>query len=237
MHPVQVTLSPKLRLPAVLRRYMDFGKFLDMLHSQTLYLRRADGFGDRLEGALFPSFRRSLDKAHANGQVEHGADYFYQRARTGSYVSCWSIGAHDNMALWQLYGGVKGSLAITTTVNQLANLCHAWKRTALIRKVAYVDHPKMKTYVIGAYTDVLEYKNTAYSYEEELRVIVPAQGEGWEANPLSLRLPIPSFNTFIRSVVMSPESEPELLSAVKDVCAKYGLHVPVRRSKLAVVST
>jgi len=213
---------------------MDLPKLLDLLHSKHLYLRRADGFADRLEGALFPTFRKSINTAHREGEMEYDADYFYRRSRLGNYVSCWTLGAQDNMALWQLYGGTRSSIAVTTTVDQLIRLCLTWRRSAHIKKVQYVDHRKVKTYVIGRYTDVLEYKNLAYTYEDELRVIVPAQDLGWEGNQLGLQLPISDLNALVRSIVVSPEADPRFKAAVEDLCRKYGLNAPVRRSVLAI---
>ena len=233
MHPPEVLTTPGLRRSAILRRHLDLPKLLDLLHTRQIYLRRADGFPDRLEGALFPAFRKSMDAEHRAGRLEHDAGYFYRRSRQGNYVSCWTVGAHDNMALWQLYGGTRSSIALTTTVDRLITLCLKWRRTAHVKKVQYVDHRKIKTFVIGHYTDVLEYKNLAYAYEDELRVIVPQQGEGWEANPAGLRLPVPNLDALIRSIVVSPEADPSFKVAVEDLCRKYGLSSPVRRSVLA----
>lgn len=237
MRPVAVTTSPRLRRTAILRRYMDLPKLLDLLHSKSLYLRRADGFSDRLEGALFPAFRQQLNSARRRGELEFDAEYFYRRARQGNYVSCWTLGAHDNMALWQLYGGTRSSIALTTTVEQLIRLCLSWQRSALLWEVDYVDHRKKSSYVIGRYTDVLQYKNLAYSYEDELRILVPEQGDGWEENPLGLRLPIPDLNALVRSVVLAPEATAEFKASIEDLCRKYGLTAPVRRSALAVTKT
>lgn len=61
MQPAEVTMSPGLRQKAILHRYMDLPKLLDLLHSKTLYLRRASGFSDRLEGVPFPAFRQQLE--------------------------------------------------------------------------------------------------------------------------------------------------------------------------------
>lgn len=233
----EVTISPDLQKDAILRRYMDLPKLLDLLHSKTLYLPRADRFPDRLEGALFPAFRRQLDTAHKRGKLEFNAEYFYRRSREGNYVSCWTLGAHDNMALWQLYGGTRSSVALTTTVKKLTQLCVNWRRTAIVQKVKYVNHRKKTTYAIGCYTDVLQYKNLAYEYEAELRILIPEQGEGWEGNALGLRLPIADLNTLVRSIVIAPEANPEYKCAVEDLCRRYGLTAPVRSSALAVTKT
>lgn len=231
----KITADPDIRQEAVLRRYMDLPKLLDLLHTNSLYLRRADGFSDRLEGALFPSFRQSLDEAFARNEIPHDADHFYRRARLGNYVSCWTIGARDNMALWQLYGGVKTSIVITTTVDRLITCGFEWNRSMHLHKVKYVDHRRVRNYVMGRFTDVLQYKSDAYKFERELRVIVPQQGEGWEANPIGIRLTLPSVDALVRSVVVAPEAEASFLDAVRELCRRYGLKAPVRRSMLSLI--
>ena len=235
MTTAAVSLEPGINRRLILRRYMDLPKLLDLLRTGSLYLRRADGFPDRLEGALFPALRASLDEAHQRGQTDGNADYFYRRGRLGNFVSCWSIGAKDNMALWQLYGGLKSSVAITTTVERLIKVALSWGENALLHRVNYVDHLRVRTWVIGRYTDVLRYKNEAYRYERELRLILPRQGTNWERNPAGIRLPVPNLGDLIRSIVVAPESEPWFYEAVRDLCSKYKLAAPVRQSKLAVV--
>lgn len=232
-----VTASPDLRQSAIVRRHMDLPKLLDLLHSKTLYLRRADGFADRLEGALFPTLRRQMNAAHKAGQLPHDAEHFYRRALQGNYVSCWSLGTHDNMALWQLYGGTSASVAVTSTVGRLLRLCSRWRRSAILWKVEYVDHRKVKTYVNGSYTDPLRYKHRAYTFENELRILIPQQGESWEENPPFIRLPVGKLDELVRSVVVAPEASPEFKESVADLCRRYGLSAQVRRPTLAATKT
>ena len=230
-----VLLDTAIQQSTILRRYVDLPKLLDLLHFQALYLRRADGFSDRLEGALFPSLRASINAAHAAGDTQNGADYFYRRSRVGNYVSCWTVGAKDSMAHWQMYAGVKTGVAVTSTVERLVRTAFSWNRDSIIHLVKYVDHLKIKNYVIGRYTDVLKFKHEAYKHERELRLVVPQQGAAWESNPESLRLPVPNLDTLVRSVVVAPEADHEFYEVVKGLCRRYGLKAPVRRSKLAFV--
>src|SRR5690349_2474090 len=115
----EITASPELKQHQIVRRYLDLPKFLDLLRSKTLYLRRSDSFIDRFEGALTPAIRAALDEAHQSGQISYDANKFYQRARQGNFVSCWNLGARDNMALWQLYGGAATSVVVTSTIDRL----------------------------------------------------------------------------------------------------------------------
>lgn len=228
-----ITADPEIRESAVLRRYMDLPKLLDLLHTRWLYFRRADGFSDRLEGALFPSFRKTINEAFARNEVPQDADHFYARARKGNYVSCWTIGARDNMALWQLFGHVKTSVAITSTVDRLVSCGFNWKRTMRLCKVRYVDHRHVNTYVMGSYTDPLQYKSDSYKFERELRIILPQQADGWEENPMGIRLEVPDLEDLVRSVVVAPEADAGFLEAIRELCKRYGLSVPVRRSILS----
>lgn len=231
----QISADATIRQTDILRRYMDLPKLLDLLHSKSLYFRRADGFADRLEGALFPAFRKSLDIAYAEGKSPYDSDHYYQRARLGNYVSCWTIGASDNMALWQLYGGVKASVALTTTVDRLISCGASWDRNMSIKKVEYIDHRRQRDWIIGHFDDVLGYKNRAYKFERELRLVLPQQEEGWETNPMGIRLPVRKLDTLVRSVVISPEADPHFIGAVTELCKAFGLSAPVRRSTLSLI--
>lgn len=235
MTQAQVVFDVDIKQSAILRRYMDLPKLLDLLHFQSLYIRRADGFSDRLEGALFPSLRSSINKVHAEGAVPYDADYFHRRARIGNYVSCWTMSGQDSMALWQLYGGVRNSVAVTTTVDRLVSTAFAWERSVRLHRVKYVDHSKVKNYIINSYEDVLQFKHKAYKHEKELRILVPQQSDNWESNPISLRLQVPNLDSFVRSIVVAPEADNEFFEVIRGLCAKYGLRAPVRRSKLAFV--
>jgi hypothetical protein len=233
MRPIAITVDTELKPTNIVRRYLDLPKFLDMLRTSSMYFRRADGFPDRFEGALTPAFRKAIDDHHRSGKLKHDAEYFYRRARVGNFVSCWSLGAKDNMALWQLYSGVTTSVAVTTTIERLIQVAVAWNEPTLLHKVQYIDHSKSPDMVIGRYTDVLCFKNEAYEYEKEIRIIVPRQSKNWERNPDGVRLPVRDLDILLRSVVVSPEAQPWFVELIQDVCGKYGVSAPVRRSKLA----
>ena len=231
-----VTADPEVKGKSILRRYVDLPKLLDLLHTKSLYLRRADGFSDRLEGALFPSLRKTIDEEFEKGNLKTNSSDFYRNAREGSYVCCWTIGARDNMALWQLYGGVKSSVAITTTVDRLVSTVSSWDRSVHLYKVKYINHSKPPNFAIGAYRDVLQYKSDAYKFENELRVVLPKLDD-ISQNKMGINLKLKDINEFVRSIVVSPEADESFVSAVADLCKKYGLKSPVRRSKLAFIPT
>ena len=226
-----IVTSPDLRQHQIVRRYFDLPKFLDLLRSQSLYLRRADGFIDRFEGALTPAIRAALDEAHLKKQISYTANEFYQKARQGHFVSCWNHGAKDNMALWQLYGGAATSVVVTSTIDKLLGAAFRWGEVVLFHKVRYIDHFKNPNMIVGGGSDLLQFKHEAYQYEREVRIVV-SRSSDWKSNPSGIRLPLGDLNEVIRSIVVAPEAAPWFFELVEDVTRKYGVRMPVRRSKL-----
>jgi hypothetical protein len=171
---IQVSVDPELKPKTILRRYLDLPKYLDLLRSNTIYLRRADRFPDKFEGILPVGIRSAMNEAYSSGQSGYDADGFSRKVREGIYVSCWSLGASDNMALWQLYGSASAGVAVTTTVDKLIDVCLKWARTESVEifKVRYIDHFKNPDMIIGTYTDPLRFKNLAYAFEHEVRIVV-----------------------------------------------------------------
>lgn len=218
-----------------LRRYVDLAKFIDLLRTQKLYLRRADRFIDKFEGALTPSIRRAIDSAYTSNPKAESADTFYRRCRQGTFVSCWTLGAKDNMALWQLYGGASTSLAINTTVGRLVTTCLSWPDSVLIRKVRYIDHFENPDMVIGRHTDPLQFKHEAYDFEREVRLLIPRQRD-WENNPESIQLKIKP-TSLITSIMVAPEAGSWFFDIVQDLAERYDLKVPIRMSALAQLPT
>ena len=228
-----VDIDTNLPGGTILRRYLDLPKYIDLLRTGGLYLQRADKFSDRFEGALTPLLRKAIDAAHKTKEINYNANEFYQRCRMCSYVSCWSLGANDNMALWQLYGGASTSVAITTTAKRLTIACLQWNENVIIKKVDYIDHFKNPDMVIGFSTDMLQFKHEAYEFEREVRILVPRKKDGWQNNPEAIKLPLYNLNDVIRSIVVAPAAEQWFFDLIVDVTRRYNVNATVKRSKLS----
>lgn len=226
-----VLCDPDLKDGTPLRRYLDLPKYIDLLRSQSLYFRRSDKFTDKFEGALTPAIREAIDSACMSGSTTENSDTFYRRCRMGTFVSCWTLGAKDNMALWQLYGGASTSVAVNTTISRLTAACIAASQSFRITRVRYIDHFENPDMVIGHYTDPLRFKHEAYDFEREVRVLLSQQNE-WERNPEGLYVLLPDLSVLVTSIVVAPEAGDWFLDLIQDVTKRYGLRVPVRRSAL-----
>lgn len=219
-----------------LRRYMDLPKYVDLLRSRTLYLRRADKFADKFEGAVPPNIRAGINSARLADNAGESADDFYRRCRMSTFISCWTSGAKDNMALWQLFGGTSNSLAISTTVGRVTQMCAGWSERTHIAKVKYIDHFENPNMILGRSFDTLQFKHEAFEFEREVRVILP-QTEDWLKNPEDMRRPISNLDDLIMNVVVAPDAKPWFFNLVKDLGQRYGLKASVKMSQLAAVPT
>ena len=202
--------EPRFQENSVLRRYVDLAKYLSFLKSRSLYLCRVDLLQDKFEGSFTPSLRAAIEGSYEKNKVDFTYADFKKNLRECVYVSCWSLGADDNAALWSLYGKSQYAVAVTTTVGRLRDALQSWEGQGriAIRKVKYVKHWRDPKLDIKPYSKVFQYKVVAYSFEKEVRVIldvVPPKNfetsERVEGHLVPVRL-----SAFIRSVVVSPEA-------------------------------
>ena len=219
----------------ILRRYLDLPKLVDFLRTSELFLGQASRFDDPLEGTLPEGIRRS---------VRNDPDYLAQygdptewenKNKDRTYLGCWSLGAKDNMALWKLYGRTAESVAITTTVEQLAIAAPQWAKYGLVnvKKIRYIDHAgRLPDGAYGFNVGVFGFKHVAYAYEKEVRIVItrPMNDEQEEV-PHELRVPV-NVNNFLRSIVVAPEAGDWFFNLVTDIARKYNVIKPVRKSAL-----
>ncbi|MDQ7250764.1 hypothetical protein [Dongia sedimenti] len=220
----------------VLWRYLDMAKFIDLIHNNTLFFTRGDQFEDKFEGAFTNSIKLAIEKAYKDNNIKSSYQEFKKGLRERVFVNCWRRGTDDSMAMWRVYGRSPTSLAITSTVGKLrdalqnARIPHA----IAIKEVKYVKHWRDPELQIKPYSDVFAYKVTAYDYENEVRVIIDRFGDDYLS-------PIKEFgmnvhltpNSFLRSIVVSPEAPTWFFDLIDAVSKKYGMSTPIRRSKLA----
>lgn len=232
----EVTTDTDIDQKDVVRRYLDLPKYIQLLRSSELYFSRVDQFSDKFEGVLPPGMRKAIDDAHSKGEVDRSSQTRYEQLRTGAYVSCWSSGAIDNMALWQLYGTASSGVVVATTIDELIHACFTWREKVRIHKVQYIDHFANPDMVIGNYLDPLQFKHVGYRFEEEVRLVIGRmhpQHEGIQ-RPIGLNFPV-DLKRMIRSVVVAPEAKPWFFDLVSDITSRYNVSAPVIRSPLTTL--
>ena len=226
---------PNIEAPApetVIWRYIDFERFISLLHTRSLYLCRLDAFKDPWEG----SWPRPLVEAVRANWASGQGDQFLRLShelRTANYVSCWHASQSESAALWDLYAG-KSGVAIQSTVSSLQNAISD-ERDYYIGTVKYVD---FDTEVIPEINLLVPpfLKRKSFEHEREIRVLhwaVPP--ESGNAQPsvadegYSLAI---DPNVLIEKLYIAPSTPSWLMSAFQDICSRFGLAAIATRSSL-----
>ena len=249
---IQVTVN-ELDDEDELLRYMDFAKFIRLIHNKKLHFPRADCFDDKYEGyytkQLYEMSKNSTIEANGKSSSK-GLYELTEIIRKSSYVSCWMKSQHESMAHWDIYGE-KNSVAIKTSVGELkkqlnkpsANIGIYTLMNKEIVSVKYIDHHaidnKLAKELLTNLISPLKHKNLAFKYEEEVRAIYSHLHQPLAWNEFNSRLG-KGFdiniqpNELISRIIVSPKADRWFHTLVTDLMVGYGLSGQVERSKLHI---
>lgn len=243
----------RLNDDTILLRYMPYPK-LRWLLSGRLGFTRADILAreDHFEGEYAESFylvSKLLTVHHLNGNSSACHDLLKddcEQIRKQSYVSCWTLGSSENMALWRIYGGGNNGVAVRTNVNLLEMVLHAGisseQSVKYLRKrmvlVDYFDHrgkdselSRQQNKAKGA--KILFLKNIGYEYEKEVRIVLDAAELGYGGvSKIGEHCLVPVTPAFITEIVVSPLADDWFFDLVKHESAEFGLGDAVNWSSL-----
>jgi len=150
----------------VIWRYLSFSNFVEMVQTEKLRFNRADRFEDPLEGTL--TERELADRLSAGGLSP--LEKFSVLSRQFAFVSCWRGGAHESMAMWNLYNRGDGTVAIKSTVGRLKELIKSRKEMRGVGWVSYVHRPTFAEKEVGP--TIVFRKDVSYDFEKEIRAVI-----------------------------------------------------------------
>jgi hypothetical protein len=231
-------------------RYLSLAKLLSLLHTEALFLSRADLFEDRFEGSFTEGSLREHEKAWG---TEFPEDLITLTRWTPcrSFVSCWCASKEESAALWRIYGSSSGSCAIVSTVGALDKFFPETIETVgdvlvnqAVRKVVYIDyrseHPHLND-MMGP----LCYKRRAFAYEQEIRVIrqefltgpskrrpngrAIVMGDEPEQNGKQIKVDL---NALLDAIHIAPSSPEWLKGVVTETLRRFEMTTPCYQSSL-----
>ncbi|WP_331292443.1 MULTISPECIES: hypothetical protein [Methylobacterium] len=236
-------------LAVKLWRYMDLGKFINMLQSQSLYFRRIDSFEDSYEG--YPSkpmkdraaemaqfeFDRSRGRLPADLTSEHMKEIFDAMfldqiaIRNQFFANCWHMADEESAAMWRLYTAQNEAIAIQCEYQDLKS---ALPEYCYIGKINYIDY-KTDNIGHGNVFRLVTHKRKSFEHEKEVRAVIWSMGRGkrgvsWVSEfGATVHIDI---RKLIKNIYVSPKSEDLLLSVVQGLADIYGLSVKVLKSEV-----
>ena len=224
----------------VIRRYMDFPKFMSLLEGRALFFADPSSLGDPFEGALSSEVpKASLVHGDLRKGVKqvHELDTLKALGGFGCGVSCWHASPDESSLMWRVYGGVPNSIAIQSVFGT-AKQAFCGPRSVYAGEVEYLDHSREPVRSNNIFHRVLR-KREGFRDESELRFLCSVAPPGFARpgdpvpNTEESRLVSVDLNVLIGKVVVSPHADPWFHSLVVNFAEMFGLREKVERSQLS----
>jgi len=227
-------------------RYLTLPKFIELLHSRTLFLTRADLLrdDDKSEGSTLTNAGRNAmsvleQLASQNGKLPFPGqpeisvsqvlsaltqfDQVQDEMLKRYFVNCWHMNEYENFAMWRVYSEPFG-VCIQSTYDSLINSFndeeygfYRKSHKVYIGEVKYVD---WDSYIIPRDNMFwpLMHKKREFDYERELRCIV------WDQKKSSVKVGI-DLERLVHKIYINPYTPAWFHQVISSLCAKYGLGV------------
>jgi hypothetical protein len=202
-----------------------------------------------------PASRKSLeldlrDRVNKGGNVVGGVEHQLQgHKRTAAFmrqvtaVNCWHLNPYESAAMWKLYIYAHQGIAIRSSASKLIASFPDDKNVLIhVGLVNYIDFDT-ESIPSGNYLSPLLYKRKGFEHERELRAIACKAEITETENQGSIKVLNEPFkapgegvpvdlSALIVAIHLAPGSPPWMNDLVASVAERYGLSVPVTKSKL-----
>ncbi len=222
-------------------RYMDFTKFVSLLEKQSLYFARADKFDDPFEGS-YPIFniqnRPSIYK-DLSEEVLESLSNTNKEMREFFFMNCWHLNEYESAAMWKIYLSNNQGIAIQSSFESLRkSFDKCTEKDVFIGKVKYIDYKK-DWMPEGNYFYPLIHKRISFSYEKEIRCIIPefpkSKRIDLNITNFTTHLFIPVYvDILIEKIYIAPTATEWFRDLVETMIKeKYGIDIEVKKSSLS----
>lgn len=214
-------------------RYMDFTKFLSMIHKSTLYFTRVDKLEDPFEGLCTEKVVKYWERKGGGWKYPKG---WFEHLRKFVVVNCWHLNEHESAAMWSMYLKSNDGIAIQSTFKQLKDSLLDKKHDIYIGKVKYIDFNKLSD-PIQAFTFPELHKRKVFKHEQELRAVIrifPKRNFSQHSKTTiknGIHVPV-DLNVLIDKIFLAPTSPEWQSELLKSIMIKYQLDKEVKQSSL-----
>jgi len=232
-------------------RYLNVPHAFDLLKNRRLWMSRADHLGDPCEGTR-PSgdaqiyraaeqviMSQTTDPSLANSylaEVRGSWRHMDSTLRERMFISCWTLGDHDDMAMWERYCRPKeAGIAIQTTYAKLdASLpIQVYNgRWVMMGLVTYGDYDSLdfRSDPANAYSAYM-LKKVQYRSEHEIRIVC----DMFRSSSGGIVVPV-NVEMLVEKMVFSPYAKTPLVNGVERAIRDLGYTFPISRSSTFNVS-
>lgn len=236
-------------------KYLDLTKYISLLQRQALFFCRLDKLEDHFEGTtgrantdvMIKWYKHMRDKKffqvdmpdeEITETVKQGIE-FQKKLKSINCVNCWNKKDDESVALWKIYSDFSKGIMIRSSISRLVNSLENSTEEIHLSEVRYLDYDK-EVIPPGNTVAPIFHKQTAYSYEDEVRLIHEVSQSGWihdwskEEIQEGIFINI-NISELIDEIIISPFSPKWFLKLVEDLSQKYGFNKPIKKSKLSLI--
>lgn len=226
-----IVSNDSLNPDAIIWRYVDLAKFLDLLERRHLYFPRLDALDDPFEGVVQKNIFAPLPANQSNRPSHHAQ--LYRLFQEGVFVSCWHANAYESEAMWKLYS--REGIAIRSTIGRLKSGLKSTDDLSIhFDAVKYLDYSASPIIVSDNGLDAVMSKRISYEHEREIRaailnfpLAVSVNGEdhvdlGNPDHPKGLYIRV-DIETLVERVYVSPKRPAWFRELVHSLVKRYGL--------------
>lgn len=212
---------------AIVWKYLDLSKFLDLLLSRKLFMSRSDKFEDQYEGTFSEPTFEEIKKIAVNNPKFLD---FYKSHREKIVISSWHTNEFESFAMWQIFTKNNEGLAIQSTIGRLKAALNPEKHTEQhIGAVNYIDYKKEHIPFDDTFFPFL-FKRKSFEYEHEVRVISDVSGSTIQVND-GLKINV-DIEQLIEKIYIHPKSENWYKNLVLRLVQELGFSFTVEKSDL-----
>jgi len=233
-------------------KYFDLLKFVSLIQKRAIFFCRLDKFEDKLEGTLTNSTLRSYEKwceyLVSSGKIDGLSEDkksrlikeqvdAHNRHKSVTCIDCWNKGESESYALWKIYSGIDKGIMIKSNVERVMKAFENTTEKVHLSDVRYIDF-NSDAMEIGNFNFPIRYKDKAYSYEEEVRLIHKVNYRGgftydWSNEKIESGKNITvDLDLLIEEIVLSPFAPEWFAEIIQDLLEKYGLRKDLKFSYL-----
>ena len=210
---------------------MNLEKLISLIQLRMLYLAPLDQLADPYEGSTTQRTAAGIDAFLKNVGSTNGykeLSDFYRKSRQTTFVSCWHANEHESEAMWRLYGGLSGGVAVQTSYAKLVKSIESIGEV-YIGFVGYIDYATASFPDANAFYPVM-HKRASFAHEREVRMVW-YWGSPPEQDSAPTHLSIPwDIEAFADQICVDPYAPGYYFEAVKAVLSSMA---PALVSRLA----
>lgn len=236
-------------------KYIDLTKFISLLHKQSLFFCRLDKLEDQFEGTTakpnFDSRVKWFQQMQDSGLLKTPMSEetiikkvleqyeFEKKLKSINCVNCWNKKNNESAALWKIYSDFSKGIMIKSSISKLSKSLEKQEEKIQLSEIKYIDYNKEKM-PDGNTMYPLIHKQTAYSYEDEVRLIYEIKTENgwvhdWTKEEVEEGIYIKTdLNELIEEIIVGPYSPKWFFKLIQDISNKYGLKKAINKSDLSI---